>query len=139
MEKCSLYVLPILLPEGVTLMTMIAMEEEAVPARLPKPYRQPSGPWQPARRHYDRRITCDTASRGPLRGSSRRGRRMFSRLRRSQDRLTRARRRLPQPFLFERKGKYRGVPGITGARARINASETLFPLFEIVKLPHRGP
>jgi len=87
----------ILLPEGVTLMTMIAMEEEAVPARLPKPYRQPSGPWQPARRHYDRRITCDTASRGPLRGSNRRGRRMFSRLRRSQDRLTRVRRRLPHP------------------------------------------
>jgi len=81
-------------------MTMIAMAQEAVPARLPKPYRQPSGPWQPARRHYDRRITCDTASRGPLRGSSRRGRRMFSRLRRSQDRLTRARRRLPQPFLL---------------------------------------
>src|SRR4029453_6543068 len=79
--------LDILLPEGVTLMTMIAMAQEAVPARLPKPYRQPSGPWQPARRHYDRRITCDTASRGPLRGSSRRGRGMFSRLRRSQDRL----------------------------------------------------
>ena len=62
MGKCSLYVLFILLPEGVTLMTMIAMAQEAVPARLPKPYRQPSGPWQPARRHYDRRITYGAAA-----------------------------------------------------------------------------
>ena len=119
-------------------MTMIAMAQEAVPARLPKPYRQPSGPWQPARRHYDRRITCDTASRGPLRGSSRRGRRMFSRLRRSQDRLTRARRRLPQPFLFERKGKYRGFPEEPEPEFG-SMRQILFPLFEIVKLPHRGP
>src|SRR6476660_10570816 len=132
MGKCSLYVLFILLPEGVTLMTMIAMAQEAVPARVPKPYRQPSGPWQPARRHYDRRITCDTASRGPLRGSNRRGRRMFSRLRRSQDRLTRARRRLPQPFLFERKGKIPGVPEepeLEPGSLRLNSLK----LFEIVK------
>ena len=119
-------------------MTMIAMEEEAVPARLPKPYRQPSGPWQPARRHYDRRITCDTASRGPLRGSSRRGRRMFSRLRRSQDRLTRVRRRLPQPFLLRGRGNTRGVPEEPEPEFG-SMRQILFPLFEIVKLPHRSP
>ena len=100
----------ILLPEGVTLMTMIAMAQEAVPARLPKPYRQPSGPWQPARRHYDRRITCDTAPRGPLRGSNRRGRRMFSRLRRSQDRLTARGGASRNPSFSRGRGNTRGVP-----------------------------
>jgi hypothetical protein len=135
MGKCSLYVLAILLPEGVTLMTMIAMEQEAVPARLPKPYRQPSGPWQPARRHYDRRITCDTASRGPLRGSNRRGRRMSLRLS-PIARSAYSREAAPPATLPLRKeGELPGGSGRTGARARINASETLFPLFENREAP----
>ena len=117
-------------------MTMIAMEEEAVPARLPKPYRQPSGPWQPARRHYDRRITCDTASRGPLRGSSRREAHVLapSPIARSANSREAA---PPATLPLRKEGKIPGGSGRTGARARINAFEVLFQLFEIVKRDRR--
>src|SRR5207237_10143950 len=71
-------------PEGVKLMTMISMEQEAVSRGISDNVSGDSrGPGNRRRRHYDRRITCDTArsvlwpSGDRHSGSTPRGRRML--------------------------------------------------------------